>query len=284
MERKLVWPVLVSVLSLILVPHAGAFEGQIQADLTRGGQTIALQYSASPHCLRVENTATNWPYPVDLVDTDTGALTLLFPNNRTWVHLPSAPDTVPASGPASSIVPLSGALPAPPVSFPVAQTRPGSTPFAMPAPQVALTPPPASPAMSMPLSPAPGGMPMMPLDKLELKATGQITNLLGYACAGYELKQGGATMTIWVTDTLPPFQGWVQNQPAHFGQRQIEDQWAELVKARKLFPLLAILKLDHGPERYRFEVKTITPKKFTDTDAALFQVPADYQEIQPLPF
>ena len=125
---------------------------------------------------------------------------------------------------------------------------------------------------------------MMPTDKLEMKATGQTTNLLGYACAGYELQQGGATMTIWATDTLLPFKGWLQNQPAHFGQRQIEDQWADLVKARKLFPLLAILKMDRGPERYRFEVEAITPKKFTDADAPQFQVPADYQEIRPLPF
>ena len=284
MVRKLFWPVLVSVLCLTLVPRAGAFEGLIQAGLTRGGQTVALKYSASPHCLRVENTATNWPHPVNLVDTDTGALTLLFPNNRTCVHLPLAPDTVPASDMVPLPVPIPSAVPAPPVSFPVAQTLPGSTPFTMPAPPAALTPPLVSPTMPMPLSPAPGGRPMMPMDKLELKATDQTTNLLGYACAGYELKQGGVMMTIWATDKLLPFQGWVQNQPAHFGRRQIEDQWAELMKARKLFPLLAILKLDHGPERYRFEVKAITPKKFTDAEAPLFQAPADYQEIEPLPF
>lgn len=278
--QKLVWPVFVSVLGLILAPRAGAFEGLIQAEVIRGGQTVTLQYSASPHCLRVENTATNWPYPVDLVDTDTGTLTLLFPNNRTWVTLPLAPDTVPASG----IVPSPAALPAPPVSFPAAQTMPGSTPFTMPAQQAAITPTTASPAMPMPLSPVPGGMPTMPLDKLALKATGQSTNLLGYACAGYELKQAGATMTIWATDRLLPFQGWIQNQPAHFGRRQLEDQWVDLVKARKLFPLLAILKRDHGPERYRFEVKAITPKKFTDADAPLFHLPTDYQEIQSLPF
>jgi len=122
------------------------------------------------------------------------------------------------------------------------------------------------------------------MDKLELKATGQTTNLLGYVCTGYELKLGGTTMTIWATDRLLPFQGWVQNQPANFGRRQIEDQWADLVKGQKLFPLLATLKPDHAPERYRFEVKAISPKKFTATDAALFQVPAEYQEIQPLPF
>lgn len=37
-----------------------------------------------------------------------------------------------------------------------------------------------------------------------------------------------------------------------------------------------------GPERVRFEVKSITPEKVTDD--SLFQPPSDYNEIQPLPF
>jgi len=34
----------------------------------------------------------------------------------------------------------------------------------------------------------------------------------------------------------------------------------------------------------RFEVKSITPEKIEDRDGALFRPPADYREIQPLPF
>jgi hypothetical protein len=51
-----------------------------------------------------------------------------------------------------------------------------------------------------------------------------------------------------------------------------------------LFPLLAILKFENGPERYRFEVKAITPGKITGPDGTLFQPPPNYFEIQPLPF
>jgi hypothetical protein len=127
-------------------------------------------------------------------------------------------------------------------------------------------------------------MPMPGMDKLELRATGEKTNLLGYACIRYELKQRGEVMEIWATDQLLPYQPWQQNQPPRFGPRMIEEQWSELVRARKLFPLLASLKFENGPERLRFEVKTITPEKIEDRDGQLFQPPADYHELDPLPF
>ncbi len=64
----------------------------------------------------------------------------------------------------------------------------------------------------------------------------------------------------------------------------IEEQWGALVQAKKLFSLLATLQFEHGPEQLRFEVKSATLQKAEDQDGALFQPPADYQEIQPLPF
>ena len=91
-------------------------------------------------------------------------------------------------------------------------------------------------------------------------------------------------MEIWATDQLLPYQPWRQNQPPRFGPPRIEEQWGELLKAKKLFPLLATLKFEHGPEYLRFEVKSVTPEKIEDRDGALFQPPADYREIQPLPF
>ncbi len=134
------------------------------------------------------------------------------------------------------------------------------------------------------------GMPMMPAmamgmkEKPELKATGEKTNLLGCACARYEIKQRGEMMEIWATDTLLPFQPWLASQPPRFGPRMIEEEWGELLKQQKLFPLRAILKFDPGPERLRFEVKTITPEQIKDPEGLLFHPPPDYQEIEPLPF
>jgi len=143
-------------------------------------------------------------------------------------------------------------------------------------------------ASAMPAMPGMmGGMPMMPMppmEKAELKATGETTNLLGYACARYEIKHRGEVMVIWATDQLLPYQAWRQNQPPSFGPQMLEEQWGELVKAKKLFPLLATLKFERGPERLRFEVKSITPGKIEDPDGALFRPPADYREVRPLPF
>ncbi len=59
---------------------------------------------------------------------------------------------------------------------------------------------------------------------------------------------------------------------------------ANASEARKLFPLLATLKFANGPERLRFEVTTITPEKIADPDGQLFQPPADYHQLDPLPF
>ena len=143
-------------------------------------------------------------------------------------------------------------------------------------------------------------MPMMPtpmMEKMELTATGEKTNLLGFACTRYEIKQRGETMEIWATEQLFPFQPYMQNQPHRFGPRMIEEQWGDLLKAKKLFPLLAVLRFERlsppgagtppaaGPERYRFEVQSITPEKINSDDATrLFQPPPGYIEIQPLPF
>ena len=49
--------------------------------------------------------------------------------------------------------------------------------------------------------------------------------------------------------------------------------------------MLAIWKIENGPERMRFEVKSVTPEKIKKEDEEkLFRPPPDYQEIQPLPF
>ncbi|HWF20430.1 MAG TPA: hypothetical protein VG754_14255, partial [Verrucomicrobiae bacterium] len=72
---------------------ASAFEGRITATLTRGGETETFLYTIGTNQLRIERSETNWPYPQNLVDLDTGDLTLLFPQNRSFVRLkPNAND------------------------------------------------------------------------------------------------------------------------------------------------------------------------------------------------
>ncbi len=144
----------------------------------------------------------------------------------------------------------------------------------------------------MPAMPNLGGagavpaMPMMPMmgEAVELKATGERTNLLGFACEKFAIQQRGETMEIWATDQLLPFQVYVRNQPRRFGPQRIEEKWGDALRAKKLFPLLAVLKSGSGGERLRFEVQSITPETITDQDGTLFQPPAGYHELEPLPF
>lgn len=130
--------------------------------------------------------------------------------------------------------------------------------------------------MAMPM------MPPMPMERAELKAMNDTTNILGYSCAHYEIRQRGEVMEIWATDKLLPFQPWLRSQPHRFGPRMVEEQWGDMLKVKKLFPLLAILKFSNGVERLHFEVTAIQPDKVRDD--SLFQPPPDYHEIQPLPF
>jgi hypothetical protein len=248
-----------------LTTAAVAFEGRINVVVIQGNQTNALLYTVGTDSLRVEMTATNWPNPVDVLDRNSGTLTLLFPNNRSFVHLKSATDAATVGAPG---------MPGIPAPIGAGPDRPPIPPGVGPQAQSGMS--------SMPPMP----MPMMPgmMDKMELQATGQKTNLLGLACQQYQLKYRGETLEIWATDQLFPYQPYVQNQPHRFGPRRIEEQWPAMLTSRKLFPLLARLRYDNGVERFRFEVQSVTPQKITDDEAKLFQPPDGWFEIQPLPF
>jgi hypothetical protein len=282
-----------AVASFFILHSALAFEGRITAALTRGGQATPLLYTAGTNCLRLEVTVPDQPNPVDLLDLPSGKMTLLFPHNRSFVRLKAASENT------SSVPPGFPAMPQmPPGVGPQPQTPP--SPAGIGQPNLPGMPtPPAKPQMpTMPNMRGGGGMPAMPtmpmMEKMELTATGDKTNLLGFACEKYKIKQRGEVMEIWATDKLFPFQPYQQNQPHRFGPRGISEQWGDLLKAKKLFPLLAVLRFERppapgggappvaGPERCRFEVKSITPEAITDN--SLFQPPSEYQEIQPMPF
>jgi hypothetical protein len=282
---------------------AGAFEGRISAALTRGGETQTLLYTVGTNQLRIERSEAERPYAKNIFSLESGAPTLLFPHNRSYVRLKDAGIHAPTPFPVTSSAgagpqprpkaPGAGALPPPP-----GRIGPANTPGMSPMPGLPQLPPGIGPQAG-----GPGGagatvptmqLPMMPMQQMELKATTDTTNLLGYVCARYELKQRGEVMEIWATDQLLAFQPYLQNQPPRFGPRMMEERWSGLLRDRKLFPLLAVLRIEHpsasaegsplvaGPERLRFEVRSIAPERIADD--TLFQPPADYHEIQPLPF
>ncbi len=255
---------------------AVAFEGRINAVVTQGPETSTLLYTVGSDQLRIEVTSTNWPHPVNILELKSGAVTLVFPHNRSFVRLwgAHAPSRVPADAPSAGVgrearptAPGAGALPSsipglPPGIGPQSNPQPG-------APRMAAMPP-------MPMMPVP------PTERAEFKATGELTNILGFACEQYEIKQRGETLDIWATDQLLPYQPYVRNQGHRFGPRMIEEQWPKPLTERKLFPLLVSLHYDNGAERFRFEVKSVAPEKIAE--AKLFQPPPDYHEIEALPF
>jgi hypothetical protein len=321
---------------------AQTFEGRISATLTRGGETQTLLYTAATNQLRIERGETDHPYARDIVDRETGAVTLVFPHNHSFVRLkntgqasstaagmpgmPAPPGGLPPGiGPqpfhrpdgSTSPIPLPPAEPLPSAGVPpglkplrpvtVESASPGLLPTGigptnlpgmstrpvipqmpempqMPAGVAAQSSPGTAAMPGRPMMPPRAMMPPMGMQPAELKPTDQTTNLLGYTCTCYELKERGETMEIWATDKLLPFQPWLANQPPRFGPRRIEEQWVELLKARKLFPLRVVLKLENGPERLRFEVTAIEPGKIDPLDGAPFQPPPDYHELEPLPF
>ncbi len=316
-----------------------AFEGTITASLARGGQATPLLYTVGTNALRVEVTAADRPYPVDILDRPSGALTLLFPGNRSFVRLkpvaenqstappgfpgmPMPPGGLPpgigaqvGTTPGSPASPMSGmsSMPAPPPPATIGVANPPGMSAVPQMPQMPQRPQmpqmpqmpqsPGAPAMPSGIGPQAGagvaGMPAMPMmppmamKPMELTRTTDTTNLLGYLCTRYEIRGRGDVMEIWATDKLLPFQPYLRNQRYRFGPKLMEEQWGELLKAKRLFPLLAVLRFQMPPapghtapppepERLRFEVKSITPEKISDD--TLFQPPPGYHEIQPLPF
>jgi len=140
----------------------------------------------------------------------------------------------------------------------------------------------------MPASAMPGAalIPMPPpaFEKLELRDTNEKTNILGFACEHFEMHQGGKRLDLWATDRCGAFQPYLRSQPVGAPASTIEEQWSELLKAKRLFPLLAVLKLENGMEQMRFAVTGVVPQNFAVESATLFQPPADYHEVLPLPF
>jgi hypothetical protein len=290
--------IIISACSIAVGTKAALFEGHIKAMMTRGGRTDVLLYTVGTNYLRVENTATNWPYTVDILDRNTGELTLVSPVNRSFVRL--MPDTQnPSAGPGFLQTPAPPALPNMPAFQSVGPANLSGVPAPPVMPQVpampnmpsGFIPPPAPGSPKMPyLAGVAGGMsglPTMPqpaMGRMELHDTGLKTNLLGYVCKLYQIRQFGETMMIGATDQLIPFQPYLKNQSHHFGPPGLEERWGYLMKANNLFPLFATLKLDNGSERFHFEVTSIAPHDLSNDESNRFQPPPEYTGIQPLPF
>lgn len=273
-------------LPLLAAEQEVQFEGRMSAEIQQqGGASTFLLYTVGAGFLRIEVTGSDsdqsgggGPNPINLVSLESGDCMIIFPHNRSFVRLKSAARGGAAL--ASRGMPKMPTLP-PGVGpqLPGILSR-GST--ALPGPQMPVIPTGAA----MPSGPA-AGMPPMPMlaqgrEEMKLKATGRKKRLSGIDCEQYEINYRGETMEIYATDQLPRFHAYVRSQSPRLGPPALQEQWAELLAARKLFPLRATLRLDDGGERFRFEVKAVKREKVEQPE--LFRSPEGYTEVRPLPF
>jgi hypothetical protein len=275
-----------------LSAHAAAFQGRISATFTRGGETLPVLYTVGSDLIRIEVTGSTYPHPINIVDRQSGAVTMVYPHNRSFMRLKMQSEPV-ASGNLPSGFPPANSFPQP-AAIPTPQSRPGpgfpGVPN-LPGPPGGLPPgigPQAGPANG-PGFGAGASMPMMmpsmiPPEKIELIASTNQAVILGYLCTRYDATNRAERFEAWATDKLLPFFAYTQTGPARFGPRMLEDQWPDWLKSRGLFPLKASLRFENAPERFHFEVLSIKAEKIIDTEGKLFQPPADYRETEPLPF
>ena len=107
------------VFSLFILQSAFAFEGRINVALARGGEISGVLYTAGTNDLRIEQMDTNRPHAWDIVNLETGELTLLFPQNRGFVRLKNTaeggagnlpPGVGPQAAPGANTMPIKSAM------------------------------------------------------------------------------------------------------------------------------------------------------------------------------
>jgi hypothetical protein len=284
---------LLFVIQTVVCAHAVSadFAGSISAVEGRPGAMAGLIYTVGTNFLRIAQTETNYPSPIDVVDLSSGRITLIQPMNNTFVRF--TPGIQPPPPPHAYHPPVGAEPP-----LPLAPAGIGPTNFSgmpnmpnMPPPPAGLPPGIGPQSQGANVLPMPAAAPMVPMPArmppgagLELRATGATTNLFGYSCEQYEIARGDQFMEIWATGQLPPFQNYLATQPHRFAPPMIEEQWAGLVTAKKLFPLSAVLQTREGVEQYRFEVQSVTPHGLTTAETDGFEPPKSYVELQPHPF
>ncbi len=199
---------------------APAFEGRIRAEWTQDYKTNALLYTIGPAQLRVKMIGGDMFKPEDVLDRESGAMMLVFPDPGLY-----------------GIKPLFSPVVRQVVFYPVMPVVPKTSPTPRPGP---------------------------PIATIEFRETGHKKRILGYPCGQYEILLGSQSVEIWATDQLAPFQPYLDHRPFSAEMQTVDTQWGDLLRAKKLFPLLAVSKSNGGVERFRFEVKSIAPEKLAD--------------------
>ncbi len=104
------------VLAVLTAIRTQAFEGHISAIISRGGPPDRLLYTVGTNYVRIEMTDTNRPNAVDILDRNSGTVTLLFSQNHCFMQLKAVSENTsvgPSNAPPISAVPPPGIGPRP---------------------------------------------------------------------------------------------------------------------------------------------------------------------------
>lgn len=183
------------------------------------------------------------------------------------------------------------------------------TPTTPAAPQTPQTPGMPNIPSGVPGGGLPGNMPMIPgLTKEAKLIKGKESKMIhGYKCHRYLLETPrDGVITLWLSNAedLPPFYLPIHSTPRSQGRVEWVRQWPALLREKKLFPMLAILRnapatpatptkankknsktaqknTPQGREIARWEITKISPKPVTDPSKNLFKAPKNYYQIAP---
>lgn len=278
-------------------------EGEILLRQTAGEQTTEWRFTKSAKTLRIEQlTESRPPAPVNLIDLETGDITIIAPINRSVRTFPAAAferkeprETVAGQEVEWEIPPGVGANPSPP-GVGATDPRQGTAPF----PGGAGLP--ASPAIpGMPTIPEmPGGIPAFPdlPDQGpvgELVAHDDVREIHGHSCRFHTMRlDGQQELALWLAThpDLPPFALPVSDAPSPYGSRDLMQEWPAIIRRSGQFPMIVELRqlperrfgppsdeeenADAGPRVLAtWEVVSIKPMQ---PDPAVFGIPEGYFE------
>ncbi len=278
------------VLGMGLVARAAVEPCEIRLSMQQGERVQELRYCCRDQQVRIDHPGKIIPSPpINLLDLETGMLSIIHPHNGTWEQgtVAGIADPVsPASAVPGSQIPATGATPrmAPPADWP---EMPQGLPSGI-GPGAAQASPSATMVPGMPAG-MPGGMPSFPAmpdfpmagmggDKpLALVSQNQTNELFGFSCRLHEvaLPRHG-TLLLWLCDdpALPPFHLLAHEIHRRQGRSEWDEQVAQLLRKEKMFPFHAVLKGEGDAVLAEWSVLSIRTDVEEKDQEDLFEVPA----------
>lgn len=272
-------------LCMCFMTHAAVKPCEVRLSIKNGGQVQEFRYRFRDQQLRIERSGKIIPSPpVNILEVETGLLSIIHPHNGTWEQGSIVEGTHPVS-PAP--VAIEASIPAieerprmdPPTDWP---DMPSGMPAGIgpgakkPSPTATLVP--GMPA-GMPAFPAMPDFPMEGMggdEPLTLVSLNQTNELAEFSCRLYEAtvaREG--KLVVWLSDDprLPPFHLLRHELPNSRQQPEWNEQLAEQLRKKNLFPFKVELKAENGQTIISWTVLSVRTDLKKEEFDGLFTVP-----------